>query len=61
MVNRRQFLSGLGGVGGLALFGQRPAQSALFRKVPPASSGIHWLHENAMSPEKYLPETLGPG
>jgi hypothetical protein len=61
MVNRRQFLSGFGGVGGLALLGQRPAQSAFFREVPPASSGIHWVHENAMSPEKYLPETLGPG
>src|SRR3981081_3497870 len=61
MVNRRQFLSGFGGVGGLALLGQRPAQSAFFREVPPASSGIHWGHENAMSREKYLPETLGPG
>src|SRR4030088_1584502 len=61
MVNRRQFLSGFGGVGGLALLPQRPAQSVFFREVPPASSGIHWVHENAMSREKYLPETLGPG
>ena len=61
MVNRRQFLSGVGGVGGLALLGQRPAQSAVFQEVPPSMSGIHWVHQNAMSPEKYLPETLGPG
>src|SRR3984893_15895851 len=61
MVNRRQFLSGFGGVGGLALLGQRPAPSVFFREVPPSQSGIHWVHENAMSPEKYLPETLGPG
>jgi hypothetical protein len=61
MVNRRQFLCTLGGVSGLALLGQRPPQSAFFREVPPAFSGIHWVHENGMSPEKYLPETLGPG
>ncbi len=61
MVNRREFLSGLGGVGGLALLGQPAAQSAFFREISPASSGIHWVHDNAMSAEKYLPETLGPG
>ncbi len=33
----------------------------LFIEVPPASSGIEWVHDNAMSPERYLPETLGPG
>ena len=33
----------------------------LFVELPPAVSGIHWVHENAMSPQRYLPETLGPG
>jgi hypothetical protein len=33
----------------------------LFEEVPPSRSGIHWVHTNAMSPERYLPETLGPG
>src|SRR5260370_36324486 len=33
----------------------------LFREVAPASSGINWVHENAMSDNRYLPETLGPG
>jgi len=33
----------------------------LFIEVPAASSGIHWVHENAMSPKRYLPETMGPG
>src|ERR1700694_5455736 len=61
MVNRRQLLWTMGGASGLALLGERPAQSALFREVPPSVSGIHWVHENALSPEKYLPETLGPG
>ena len=45
----------------MALLGQRPTESAFFREVPPAFSGIHWVHENGMSPGKYLPETLGPG
>jgi hypothetical protein len=33
----------------------------LFEEVPPSGSGISWVHENAMSPERQLPETLGPG
>ena len=34
---------------------------ALFEEVPPAVSGITWAHDNAMSEQRYLPETLGPG
>jgi enediyne biosynthesis protein E4 len=33
----------------------------IFEEIAPARSGITWTHENAMSPERYLPETLGPG
>src|SRR5215475_418546 len=36
-------------------------QPALFTEIPPSVSGITWVHENAMSPTRYLPETLGPG
>src|SRR5262244_3725271 len=36
-------------------------QPALFAEIPPSVSGISWTHENAMSPQRYLPETLGPG
>jgi hypothetical protein len=32
-----------------------------FEEVPPKSSGITWTHNNAHSPERYLPETLGAG
>jgi hypothetical protein len=32
-----------------------------FTEVPPAQSGIKWTHNNAMSPERYLPETVGAG
>src|SRR6266542_2293060 len=39
----------------------RADQEALFAEVPPSASGISWVHENAMSPQRYLPEALGPG
>src|SRR6266480_4934314 len=32
-----------------------------FEEITPQVSGITWVHENAMSSERYLPETLGPG
>ncbi len=37
------------------------AAPPLFEEIPPEKSGIHWIHENAMSPNRYLPETMGPG
>src|SRR5712664_2558496 len=38
-----------------------PAPDSLFIEIPASSSGITWVHENAMSDNRYLPETLGPG
>jgi hypothetical protein len=32
-----------------------------FREVPPEESGITWVHENALSSQRYLPETTGAG
>jgi len=32
-----------------------------FELVPPAVSGITWVHRNGRSPEMYLPETVGAG
>jgi enediyne biosynthesis protein E4 len=37
------------------------AAPPIFEEIPPSASGITWVHENAMSPERYLPETMGPG
>jgi enediyne biosynthesis protein E4 len=37
------------------------APGGLFEEIPPSASGIAWVHENAMSPQRYLPETMGPG
>jgi hypothetical protein len=38
-----------------------PAATALFEEVPATTTGITWRHENAMSSERHLPETVGPG
>lgn len=35
--------------------------NALFREVAPASIGIDWVHVNAQSEHRYLPETIPPG
>lgn len=39
----------------------RSATPPLFEEVTASASGISWVHENAMSDKRYLPETLGPG
>ena len=33
----------------------------LFEEITPSRCGIEWVHDNAISVEHYLPETLGPG
>src|SRR5713101_5176540 len=60
LCNRRQFLAV--GAAGLTLL--RPAaadERPVFEEIPPEASGIRWVHDNAASPEHYLPETMGPG
>jgi enediyne biosynthesis protein E4 len=37
------------------------SQMPLFSEVPATGSHIDWVHENAMSPSRFLPEALGPG
>jgi hypothetical protein len=37
------------------------AATPLFEEVPPSVSGITWTHDNALSADRYLPETMGPG
>jgi hypothetical protein len=32
-----------------------------FEEIPPSATGITFVHDNAMSEQRYLPETLGPG
>ncbi len=37
------------------------AGTSLFEEIPASTSGIAWVHDNAASKERYLPEALGPG
>src|SRR4029453_2478612 len=65
--SRRRFLTlaGIAGASaalGLPRFDRRLlAAPPLFEEIPPTVSGITWVHENAMSANRYLPETMGPG
>src|SRR5258708_7804556 len=63
----RDFLRLLGAAGvstaaGVSPFNRRRlAAQPLFEEIAPSASGLMWVHENAMSPDRYLPETMGPG
>ncbi len=38
-----------------------PVHAVTFRKVSPKESGVTWVHDNAHSDRRYLPETIPPG
>jgi hypothetical protein len=62
--SRREFLryAAISAAAAAAPFRLRAAGGPpIFEEIPPAASHITWTHENAMSPERYLPETMGPG
>ena len=70
MPSRRAFLqlarrAGLLGAGfpkmASALWAAAPDQAPLFEEIPPSASGITWAHDNAMSPARFLPESLSTG
>lgn len=50
-----------GGLGAVGVTNRLQAAGPLFEEIPASKSGITFVHENAMSPEHYLPETVGPG
>ena len=65
--SRRDFVQLLS-LAGLSSFARLPslalpavAASPLFEEIASSASGITWKHDNAMSPNRYLPETMGPG
>src|SRR5437764_1628430 len=68
-MNRRDFMRLTSLAAASAAFPPRPslllprgvAARPLFEAVPSSASGITWVHENAMSSSRYLPETMGPG
>src|SRR4029450_4186089 len=41
--------------------GAAQTRGPLFEEIPSSVSGITWVHDNAMSDNRYLPETMGPG
>jgi enediyne biosynthesis protein E4 len=66
--SRRRFvhLLGLAGLSSAAQasplgYAAQSAPSPLFEEIPASASGITWVHDNAMSDNRYLPETMGPG
>jgi hypothetical protein len=65
--SRREFLrlaglTGLAAGAGFSPFGSRAhAAGPLFEEIPSSASGITWVHDSGLSPERYLPETMGPG
>src|SRR5246500_1713555 len=65
--SRRELLRyglALGAARGLAMPISGPLSRGtppMFPRGPPSASGIQWVHDNAMSENRYLPETLGPG
>jgi hypothetical protein len=66
VLDRRTFLRLAAGAsaGLLSLKAQRTlARSAApaFVELTPGETGIHWVHQNAMSSGRYLPETCGSG
>jgi hypothetical protein len=62
-VSRRRFLRSLAVAGAGRLLPRRGSAVTppYFEDVPAERSGLAFVHENAMSPERYLPETMGPG
>jgi hypothetical protein len=46
---------------GLAALSGVPDGRVTFREADPKQSGVLWVHDNAMSPQRYLPETEPPG
>ena len=71
-LSRRRILGGLGVTLATSLGWSRLALSSAlaiaskdpvyaFEEVPASSSGITWVHNAGKSPNKYLPESTGPG
>jgi enediyne biosynthesis protein E4 len=65
LASRRQFVKSLLGMLAFSPLGRLalalPGVKYAFEEVPPAASGITWVHDAAKSSQKYLPESPGAG
>ena len=68
MISRRRFLQSSillsATLKGSPCSGQTATAASItprFEAVSASRSGISWVHANAMSPQRFLPESLGPG
>ena len=59
--SRRKFLAMTGAIAVSRSMPRLQAAAVLFEEIPAGASGITFVHENAMSEERYLPETVGAG
>src|SRR5690349_10463472 len=60
--SRRRMLKWFGSVAlGARMHSQAAQASPLFVEVPAKKSGITWVHQNAKSPEHWLPESMCSG
>ncbi len=48
-------------MGGYAFFALALLGAAVYETLPPARTGITFVHDNALSAHRYLPESMGPG
>src|SRR5947209_6245623 len=60
-LTRRQLLLGALCAPAFRLRAATDRSLAVFEEIPPEVSGIRWVHDNAVSDQRYLPETMGPG
>jgi hypothetical protein len=62
MPTRRHFLAALSAGIASSASGLFAADAdPFFEEIPPSASGIRWVHDNALSPQRFLPESMGPG
>jgi hypothetical protein len=63
--SRRLFLqsAAMASLGAAVPFGRLPLVAAppVFEEIPSSATGLTWVHTNGMSPDRFLPETMGPG
>ena len=61
LTRRQALLAAAGAACGLRVNAADESGNPLFEQIAPETSGIGWVHDNAMSDMHYLPETMGPG